>query len=1214
MSKIPPTFTPAREIRRGDMLVGKPSFLVRNILREGDEVVVLGGPGVVRRFDLNDEVHVRRKVAAAPGTKTLYHVTFLNRLSDIAEEGLVPGSRRSIGGPALNGHAQGKLFLTTADGVSFWLNRADMFAYNDSDNPVREGYIPIVLRVRVPSKFLSPDDVGTGDAGADAFYTSQPIEPSRIEYWGGRNWSGVQGLIINDDEYADIYKRYGGGDDEGDLKPESPLNHPKLATVDAAAPKLSGKFGPVYRRASSPKSISRPPYTYFTSRPEAAEGDGELYQVTLALGNPLDLSNWSTSRAKFESLLPTMPEEARAKIEDFWKRGLVFPVEWAGVFHRQEWIEPIRRAGYDGLIFPELRGHSFNQTIYVSFNPSQIKRVRPVREPAAESMSVAASSTPLAASKRADGPAQDQSWMGQPGDITETPAFKAWFAGSQVVDDHGRPLRVYHGTTHAFEAFAKKYLSRSNAGGLGFFFSVSPDTAARYSTREGGNLRPAFLRIRNPFVMTSWEFEGLLHEPTRSIRKQLQSEGFDGILLRADQQLHSKRPSEHFDSDTWIAFEPQQVRSAFDSAKVALNVAGLKQITREQAIKLLSDANANGKNKGSDSLDDFKYLKPGAYVLTDMPLTDLDYISQDTDRQEFYAAVPGKFPPVYAVFGPRSLKNHLEDGDPLKANVGNGNHRCVAAELRGDKTIPTIMNREQYEFFQKAKRDHGQSKMASAPPAALYHGTTLDNAELIRTEGLRPGGDDTVHLSEHLRIAQDFAKTQVRSEKGRYLEPDDQYAVVVVDSGKCPELFENYGSHNWMTDYRVGIPAAAIIRIDIYDAETDRPIDKLAARESKGFKDWARDVKMTPASNSSDLTPSAWVGAENVPAEPFLGKYTLRRINEKTGRGYYAVYDGDKVIASMTEGSLVVDPKYRKQGIATELAKLYMQEFPDYRPSSMNTKSRRVFERAHDAISKNATPENPILVVVHPGSACGSADFNLGKYDGQAARDGLIIEFNNWQGGVIILSGELDDELPSYPRLNQALQGVLARAKAAGKVALRVKAYDPAQITVIKRLLKKPENRGTEYVVTGAWLYDGDEGCAGSVYQAIKSLGFKVTYGEMVLTDMAGEDDDDEEYEETDKQAAVKLSYVQHMPGHKNSKGEAAPWVVKSHEDGHVISSHKTEGEAREHLRQMEMHKHMKSAAIETAEKNKTETVDLRMLPGRSRLLEPRDRASESVA
>ena len=41
------------------------------------------------------------------------------------------------------------------------------------------------------------------------------------------------------------------------------------------------------------------------------------------------------------------------------------------------------------------------------------------------------------------------------------------------------------------------------------------------------------------------------------------------------------------------------------------------------------------------------------------------------------------------------------------------------------------------------------------------------------------------------------------------------------------------------------------------------------------------------------------------------------------------------------------------------------------------------------------------------------------------------------------------------------------------------------------------------------------------------------------------------------------------MKGHRNSKGELAEWVIKSHETGKILSSHKSEQKAKEHLQQM---------------------------------------------
>lgn len=45
--------------------------------------------------------------------------------------------------------------------------------------------------------------------------------------------------------------------------------------------------------------------------------------------------------------------------------------------------------------------------------------------------------------------------------------------------------------------------------------------------------------------------------------------------------------------------------------------------------------------------------------------------------------------------------------------------------------------------------------------------------------------------------------------------------------------------------------------------------------------------------------------------------------------------------------------------------------------------------------------------------------------------------------------------------------------------------------------------------------------------------------------------------------------YVCHMKGHRNSNGELAEWVIKSHETGKILSSHKSEKKAKEHLQQM---------------------------------------------
>lgn len=61
------------------------------------------------------------------------------------------------------------------------------------------------------------------------------------------------------------------------------------------------------------------------------------------------------------------------------------------------------------------------------------------------------------------------------------------------------------------------------------------------------------------------------------------------------------------------------------------------------------------------------------------------------------------------------------------------------------------------------------------------------------------------------------------------------------------------------------------------------------------------------------------------------------------------------------------------------------------------------------------------------------------------------------------------------------------------------------------------------------------------------------------------------------------LEMVRYKKGHKNSKGELAPWTIVSHKTGKILSSHKTKAEAEKHLSQMEYFKHVKTESLRTA-------------------------------
>jgi hypothetical protein len=145
-----------------------------------------------------------------------------------------------------------------------------------------------------------------------------------------------------------------------------------------------------------------------------------------------------------------------------------------------------------------------------------------------------------------------------------------------------------------------------------------------------------------------------------------------------------------------------------------------------------------------------------------------------------------------------------------------------------------------------------------------------------------------------------------------------------------------------------------------------------------------------------------------------------------------------------------------------------------------------------------------VLVVVHPGSACGSADFNYGSREiAEWRRQLLIEEWDNWRGGAIVLDGALTDELPNYVELSRALQDLLTRAGAGNSVSLRLEAPDPEQEGVLEAALQEiqlPKNL-TTFVVTGAWLYPGYLGCVGGVYRALQSMEYRAILSSAALTE-----------------------------------------------------------------------------------------------------------------
>lgn len=163
---------------------------------------------------------------------------------------------------------------------------------------------------------------------------------------------------------------------------------------------------------------------------------------------------------------------------------------------------------------------------------------------------------------------------------------------------------------------------------------------------------------------------------------------------------------------------------------------------------------------------------------------------------------------------------------------------------------------------------------------------------------------------------------------------------------------------------------------------------------------------------------------------------------------------------------------------------------------------------------KQATQKQaPLMVLVHPGSACGSANDLLGRYDAQAGRDGLVIDLNDWNGHIIVADGELSDEIPSYRLYNTAILNALQRAEANGLVSGRVFACDNMTenwpSVVFAQIEKIGLSKDTPIKLTGAWYLDDDSsGCVNSMERILKSNGYNKAYvSDFAIRDPSGDDE-----------------------------------------------------------------------------------------------------------
>lgn len=170
--------------------------------------------------------------------------------------------------------------------------------------------------------------------------------------------------------------------------------------------------------------------------------------------------------------------------------------------------------------------------------------------------------------------------------------FHRWFGDSKVVDEHGRPKVMYHGTTKDFDNFDPNL---ANSEGGAFYFSHSSqfknpatnaNTYANTNRRsEDGSVMPVYIKMSNPYItgfnkpmpkgndslMSSWfnemeKFNRKLDKNKNSYyREEIRTarrNGHDGVIINnvEDDRQEGLRWTDP--TDVHAAFNPSQIKSA----------------------------------------------------------------------------------------------------------------------------------------------------------------------------------------------------------------------------------------------------------------------------------------------------------------------------------------------------------------------------------------------------------------------------------------------------------------------------------------------------------------------------------------------------------------------------------------------------------------------------------------------------------------------------
>lgn len=160
-------------------------------------------------------------------------------------------------------------------------------------------------------------------------------------------------------------------------------------------------------------------------------------------------------------------------------------------------------------------------------------------------------------------------------DLIETQAFKNWFGNSEITDDDGNPLVVYHATDADFKIFSKRKLgtfTKDNtwdnavirSAKIGFWFNEKDLSSAMGTPAQ--KTKKVYLKIENPYETstTSIIYE-LQNKTADDYVDDLIYRGYDGLIVHDDE----------FGGKSYVVFDNKQIKAVDNKGTFRTDTANI---------------------------------------------------------------------------------------------------------------------------------------------------------------------------------------------------------------------------------------------------------------------------------------------------------------------------------------------------------------------------------------------------------------------------------------------------------------------------------------------------------------------------------------------------------------------------------------------------------------------------------------------------------------